>query len=84
MIRTYTAVDGTVSTLALRMSPSPLTTHASSPAELRRRHAMSRARQTGSYKLMLSSNLARREAHGFYERLGFERTSYRFAKPLSG
>ena len=47
------------------------------------RHAMRRARQTGSYKLMLSSNLARGEAHGFYERLGFEKHGYSFVVRLS-
>jgi GNAT superfamily N-acetyltransferase len=33
--------------------------------------AMARARQRGCYKLMLSSNLKRRDAHRFYEQLGF-------------
>ena len=30
----------------------------------------------------VTSNRRREEAHAFYERLGYERTSYRFAKPL--
>ncbi len=31
----------------------------------------------------VTSNRRRRGAHAFYERLGYERTSYRFARPLS-
>lgn len=30
----------------------------------------------------VTSNRRREDAHAFYERLGYERTSYRFAKPL--
>jgi GNAT superfamily N-acetyltransferase len=32
----------------------------------------------------VTSNRARERAHRFYERLGYERTSYRFAKKLQG
>jgi predicted N-acetyltransferase YhbS len=31
----------------------------------------------------VTSNLARAEAHGFYEHLGYERTSFRFARDAS-
>ena len=30
----------------------------------------------------VTSNIKRLRAHGFYEKLGYERTSYRFAKSL--
>jgi GNAT superfamily N-acetyltransferase len=36
------------------------------------RHAMERAREAGAYKLALSSNRRRIEAHVFYRRLGFK------------
>lgn len=36
------------------------------------RHAMERAAEAGCYKLALSSNRRRLEAHRFYKRLGFE------------
>ena len=42
-------------------------------------HALSEARQAGCYKLALSSHLMRRDAHRFYESLGFERHGYSFA-----
>jgi ribosomal protein S18 acetylase RimI-like enzyme len=32
----------------------------------------------------VTSNIKRLRAHGFYEKLGYERTSYRFAKLLQG
>jgi GNAT superfamily N-acetyltransferase len=41
-------------------------------------HAMQRCKQAGCYKMMLSSNLAREQAHRFYEDLGFERHGYSF------
>jgi GNAT superfamily N-acetyltransferase len=40
--------------------------------------AMQRCRDAGCYKLALSSNLKREEAHRFYESLGFERHGYSF------
>lgn len=36
------------------------------------RHAMEQAKEAGCYKLALSSNRRRLEAHRFYQRLGFE------------
>jgi GNAT superfamily N-acetyltransferase len=36
------------------------------------RAAVHRARQLGCYRVQLTSNMARPEAHRFYERLGFE------------
>jgi GNAT superfamily N-acetyltransferase len=41
-------------------------------------HARSLAREAGCYKLALSSNQKRVEAHAFYERIGFERHGYSF------
>ncbi|MET0334814.1 MAG: GNAT family N-acetyltransferase [Rhizobacter sp.] len=41
-------------------------------------HARTLAREAGCYKLALSSNQKRVEAHAFYERLGFERHGYSF------
>ncbi|ACM34354.1 GNAT family N-acetyltransferase [[Acidovorax] ebreus] len=41
-------------------------------------HAVERARAAGCYKLALSSNRRRTQAHGFYESLGFERHGYSF------
>ncbi len=41
-------------------------------------HAMERARQAGCYKLALSSNARRTQAHAFYESLGFGRHGYSF------
>jgi len=34
-------------------------------------HAMQQARDAGCYKLALSSNVCRKDAHAFYESLGF-------------
>jgi len=45
-------------------------------------HAMTQARAVGCYKLTLSSNLRRTEAHAFYDALGFERHVYSFLIPL--
>jgi len=42
-------------------------------------HAIGECRKAGCYKLALSSNLKRRDAHRFYESLGFERHGYSFA-----
>lgn len=41
-------------------------------------HAMEECRTAGCYKMMLSSNLKRTEAHVSYERQGFERHGYSF------
>lgn len=41
-------------------------------------HAMAEARAAGCYKLVLSSNAARTEAHAFYDALGFERHGISF------
>ena len=41
-------------------------------------HALALAREAGCYKLALSSNQRRTEAHAFYERLGFERHGVSF------
>lgn len=45
-------------------------------------HAMGLAREAGCYKLALSSNQRRVEAHAFYERLGFERHGFSFVVDL--
>lgn len=45
-------------------------------------HAIEQARAAGAYKLMLSSNLSRPEAHAFYESLGFERHGYSFVATI--
>jgi ribosomal protein S18 acetylase RimI-like enzyme len=41
-------------------------------------HAISLCREKGCYKVMLSSNLKREQAHAFYESLNFERHGYSF------
>lgn len=41
-------------------------------------HAMDEAKGAGCYKLTLSSNLRRTEAHAFYDAVGFERHGYSF------
>jgi GNAT superfamily N-acetyltransferase len=46
------------------------------------REAMARARQRGCYKLMLSSNRLRTDAHAFYARLGFARHGVSFEVAL--
>lgn len=40
--------------------------------------ALESCRAAGCYKMALSSNLARQDAHRFYESLGFERHGYSF------
>lgn len=40
--------------------------------------AIQKAREKGCYKMVLSSNLVRTDAHRFYERLGFEKHGYSF------
>ena len=42
-------------------------------------HAIAECRKAGCYKLALSSNANRGDAHRFYESLGFERHGYSFA-----
>ncbi len=42
------------------------------------RFALETARNAGCYKLVLSSNQRRLQAHAFYEALGFERHGYSF------
>jgi GNAT superfamily N-acetyltransferase len=41
-------------------------------------HAIELCRAKGCYKMALTSNLRRKEAHGFYEHLGFERHGYSY------
>ena len=41
-------------------------------------HAREKCREEGCYKLTLSSNLIREDAHRFYEALGFVRHGYSF------
>ncbi|HUP64287.1 MAG TPA: GNAT family N-acetyltransferase [Thermoanaerobaculia bacterium] len=41
--------------------------------------AMEKAAEAGCYKLVLSSNSRRTDAHRFYENLGFERHGISFA-----
>ncbi len=45
-------------------------------------HAMDLAREAGCYKLALSSNQKRVDAHAFYEKLGFARHGVSFAVGL--
>ncbi len=45
--------------------------------------AMDRCRDKGCYKLALSSNIVREEAHRFYDSLGFKRHGYSFIVDLT-
>jgi ribosomal protein S18 acetylase RimI-like enzyme len=45
--------------------------------------AESRLAALGCGIVEVTSNMRRDRAHSFYERLGYERTSYRFAKTLA-
>jgi GNAT superfamily N-acetyltransferase len=47
-------------------------------------HAEGLAREAGCYKLSLTSNKRRKDAHRFYESLGFGRTHEAFRKDLRG
>ncbi|HTU12886.1 MAG TPA: GNAT family N-acetyltransferase [Allosphingosinicella sp.] len=46
--------------------------------------AETRLKAQGCGLIEVTSNAKRLRAHAFYERLGYERTSHRFAKPLEG
>jgi GNAT superfamily N-acetyltransferase len=41
-------------------------------------YAIQKSKEAGCYKMVLSSNLKRTEAHAFYESLGFEKHGYSF------
>jgi GNAT superfamily N-acetyltransferase len=45
--------------------------------------AMDRCKESGCYKLMLSSNIKRDLAHQFYEKLGFKKHGYSFTIEFS-
>jgi GNAT superfamily N-acetyltransferase len=51
--------------------------------KLMMQHAMDEASAAGCYKLHLSSNMKRKQAHAFYESLGFERHGYSYWTPTS-
>jgi predicted GNAT family acetyltransferase len=44
---------------------------------------MDRCKESGCYKLMLSSNIKRDLAHQFYEKLGFKKHGYSFTIEFS-
>ena len=46
--------------------------------------AIARLEEKGCGAVEVTSHVKRTKAHGFYKALGFERTSYRFAKALAG
>ncbi|GGG94726.1 GNAT family N-acetyltransferase [Silvibacterium dinghuense] len=46
------------------------------------RHALEQCRESSCYKLTLSSNLKRLDAHRFYDSLGFTRHGYSFQMEL--
>ena len=43
---------------------------------------MEQCRAAGCYKLSLSTNLRRKEAHAFYESLGFQKHDYSYSVEL--
>jgi N-acetylglutamate synthase-like GNAT family acetyltransferase len=51
--------------------------------KLMMRHAQEQCRRHGAYKLMLSSNMSRTDAHAFYEALGFERHGFSYKITIS-
>ena len=44
--------------------------------------AMQQCQKAGCYKMALSSNLIREQAHRFYDQLGFQRHGYSFIVPM--
>jgi GNAT superfamily N-acetyltransferase len=46
--------------------------------------AMEKCKEAGCYKLVLSSNLRRKEAHAFYESLDFEKHGFSFRVNIFG
>jgi GNAT superfamily N-acetyltransferase len=46
-------------------------------------HALEQCRRADCYKLVLSSNLKREDAHRFYDSLGFKRHGYSFRVELA-
>ena len=44
--------------------------------------AMQQCQKAGCYKMALSSNLIREQAHKFYDQLGFQRHGYSFIVPM--
>jgi GNAT superfamily N-acetyltransferase len=51
--------------------------------KLMMKFAMERCKEAGCYKLVLSSNVKRMEAHAFYESLGFEKHGFSFRIKLN-
>jgi ribosomal protein S18 acetylase RimI-like enzyme len=45
--------------------------------------AMEKCQEAGCYKLVLSSNVKRKEAHAFYESLGFEKHGFSFTMKIA-
>jgi GNAT superfamily N-acetyltransferase len=46
-------------------------------------HALAKCREYECYKITLSSNQARYQAHAFYEKLGLQRHGHSFVLPLN-